>query len=238
MIVLYIIAAILLFILLLFCLLLLLPFRVNIHGAYKSKNSEADFSAFWIKYLLGVRIYLYDLNNIKIRISILGIPLSFKIPLKKGVKKTVTRENINRPRFEQKQESGDEKRQNVEERIDKIRQIVRESGELWDTYGVYIRKIFVRYITFYPLKLQANVGLRDPALTGEAAATYYIIKAYSYAKNVNISWDFTQPSLDVDLRIKISMRLYGIFITLLQIYWKYRRIKSHESKRDAFHPAR
>lgn len=237
MIVLYIIAAIFLFILLLFCLLLLLPFRVNIHGAYKSKNPEADFSAFWIKYLLGLRIYLHDLNYIKIRIWILGIPLSFKVPLKKGVKKTVTRENINRPRFEHKQESGDEKKQGVEERIDKIYQIVRESGELWDTYGVYIRKIFVRYITFYPLKLEANIGLRDPALTGEAAATYYIIKTYSYAKNVNIAWNFTRPSLELALRIKITMRLYGIFLTLLQLYWKYKRIKSYESKRNAFHPA-
>lgn len=237
MIILYIIAAFLIFILLLFSLLLLLPLRMYVNATYQNKNPKAEISAFWIKYLLGTRIFLDNMNKMQIRLWILGIPLPIKVPLKKDVKKAAVNDKIKRPRFAQTQDTAKKKKHSIEKLIDKILQIIRENGDLWDTYSVYIRKIFVRYITYYSLRLQANIGLRDPALTGEAAATYYIIKTYRFAENVNITWDFRQPAFEADLQTKISMRLYGIFLTLLQLYWKYRRIKSYESKRNAFHPA-
>ena len=88
MIVLYIFLIIILFILLLFGLMLLIPLKTCIKGTYWDKKPTGQMDVYWIKYFIGSRIRIRDLEYIRMVIWFLGIPIPLKFKPKKDIPET------------------------------------------------------------------------------------------------------------------------------------------------------
>jgi hypothetical protein len=229
MIILYILGGLFLFLIILLMLMLFVRLRFQADGVYRERSFKAGMTVYWIKYVLGAHCHLSDLHTLHVRLWILGVPVPFRIPLQVGGKDE-TNLNVPEPHFKKNDEEHKTRTVKKSDSLQRLHLLVERSGELWRLYADEIKRIFVKYITLSAPKLQARLGFRDPALTGEAAAIYYIIKTYNVAKKTSVDWDFSGPLLEFVLRVKMTMRLYGIFLTLLQIYWKYKRIQKHESE--------
>jgi hypothetical protein len=46
---------------------------------------------------------------------------------------------------------------------------------------------------------------------------------------VDISWDYQKPSFNISAGAKMTMKLYGILRTLLQLYWTYKKDLKNEN---------
>ena len=83
MIVLYILLGLLLFLLLFLVMVVFIPFKMYTKGTYWDKNPTGQMEVYWIKYFLGARLRIRDLDRLHILIWFLGIPIPIKLPLKK-----------------------------------------------------------------------------------------------------------------------------------------------------------
>ena len=232
MIILYILTGAILFLILVSLSVLFIRLKVVINGEYRQRKPRAEIDIYWIKYVFGARCKISDLKYVKITLWLLGIPIPFRLPLshKKATPASDTLQDKNEPRFA-REASGEKKTK--EKFIDKIEDLLNTKDNLialWQKYQVYIKKIYVRYITYSFESFSANIGLREPSQTGTAAAIVYSILPMTPLQDVNIQWDFQQPGLDVSLSTKITMKLYGIFCTLLYMYLAYRKDTKHECK--------
>ncbi len=223
-IILYILGGILLFLLLLLLALLFIPLKSHISGEYRENNARARMEIFWIKYVLGARFRIADLEHLHVRIWFLGIPVPLRLPLthKKQVPETGEAEKPPEPRFVREEEAKKETPP-IHKRLNRLEQTKGKLLSLWQEYQGYLRKIYVRYITFSFGSLSARIGLKEPSDTGMAAAVYYNLMIIRRISELSIQWDFERPRLDLALKAKITMKLYGIFFTLLQVYMKYKK---------------
>ncbi len=232
MIILYILAGTILFFILVFLGILFIRLKVVINGEYWQREPRAEMDIYWIKYVFCARCKIHDLKYVHITLRLLGIPIPFRLPLshEKATPAPDTLEDKNEPRFA-REASGE--KETKETFIDKIEGLLSTKDNLitlWQKYHIYIKKIYVRYVTYSFESFSANIGLQEPSQTGTAAAIVYSILPMTSLQNVNIQWDFQQPRLDVSLGTKITMKLYGIFCTLLFMYLTYRKDTRHERK--------
>lgn len=229
-IILYILGALLLFAVLFLLFILFIRLKVDINGEYREDKAAACMEIFWVKYFLGARCRIKDLHNLHIVFWILGIPLPVRLPLlhREKIAEEKREEKVYQPRFAQKSETEKE-RPGIKARAERLLQLKEPFQELWQKYRVYVRKIYVRYITISFRSLSANIGLKEPSDTGIAASIYYNILIMSNISNIDIGWNFEKPNFDVALRAKITMKLYGIFFTLLQVYRTHKKEIKNES---------
>jgi hypothetical protein len=236
MIVLYIILGILLFLLLFIAFVLFIPLRSYIKGTYWDKKPTGQMEVYWIKYFLGVRLRIKDIEQLHILIWFLGIPIPLKMPLKKVEQK------------EQKEEAEQKTENSLDEEHDPIRIEEEETGPdkkfsqklkdildakdnvktLWLKYQAYIQKIFVSYITFSVDYIDTEIGFSDPSQTGMAAGIVYSALSLRPLDNIKVSWDYTKPNFNVSSGIKMTMNLYGIFRTLLSLYLRYKKERKND----------
>ena len=230
MIVVYILGILLLLPLLFLAFTLLVPLKTAIRGEYWNKRPSGEAEIFWIKRVLGLRFRIHDLNYVYGRVWFLGIPVPFRLPLSKGKKPPKRRaaKKVPEPRFTRKEAPPSSP--GIRRRVEGLADMKEPLQEFWRTYGPYIRKIYVRYITISHRSLTANIGLEDPCGTGIAAAAYYNLLVFRKINNIDLRWDFEKPNVDLLLRAKITMKLYGILFTLLQVYRIYKKEKNHESE--------
>ncbi|MDZ7797641.1 MAG: hypothetical protein U5N56_11640 [Candidatus Marinimicrobia bacterium] len=169
-IILYILGALLLFAVLFLLFILFIRLKVDINGEYGEDKAAGCMEIFWVKYFLGVRCRIKDLHYLHIVFWILGIPLSVRLPLlhREKTAEEKREEKVREPRFVQKTETKKE-RPGIKARTDRLLQLKESLLELWRKYRVYVRKIYVRYITFSFGSLSANIGLKEPSDTGIAA---------------------------------------------------------------------
>lgn len=226
-IILYILGGLLLFLFLLLVFLLFVRFRINIRGQYAGKASAAEMECFWIKYFLGARCSIHDFQYLQLRLWIFGIPLPLKLPLSKSMQDTGT--SPAQPGFE-KEKKATKAKTNLRERFRQFDSLPEKLKAAKEKYYAYLRRIFVRYITFSSLSLKAEIGFEDPAQTGMAAAIYYSTRTYILPGDIDLNWNFQGAAFHADLRTKISMKLYGICITLLQLLLKIKKERQHESQ--------
>lgn len=224
---LYILGALLLFLLLLLAFLLFVRFRINIRGKYSGQAPAVEMECFWIKYILGARCSIHDFQYLQLRLWIFGIPLPLKLPLSKSLQDPGT--SPAKPGFEKRKKTVKTKTP-LRERFKQFDSLPEKLKAAKEKYYAYLRRIFVRYITFSSLSLKAEIGFEDPAQTGMAAAIYYSARTYVLPGNIDLNWNFQGAAFHADLRTKISMKLYGICVTLLQLLLKIKKERQHESQ--------
>ncbi len=225
----YILGIFFLSLLLLLFLLLLLPFRIAINASYSEKKPAAKMDCYWIKYFLGFRCSIEDLQKLNICLWIFAIPIPFKLSLDK-IKKS-GQLSAEQPAYA-KEKKTEKTKKRLSEYMQKFSLLKKEYRE---KYEVYLKKIFVSYITFTSLSLKVDLGLNDPARTGMLAAIYYFTRVYAIPFDVDFNWDFQDEVFNAYLKTKISMNLFKICLILLQLFFKNKKERKNESRRDALH---
>ena len=237
MIILYIFLGLLVFLLFLAMLMIFIPFKMYIQGTFWDKNPTGQMDIFWIKYLLGARLRIKDLQHIHILIWFLGIPIPIRLPLSKDkMSKKKKSEAEEGGTVENETEKMDEpkgkeskKKNSLKENIQRVISAKDQISDLWNKYKEYIKKIFVSYVTFSFEYLDAELGLKHPAQTGKVAGILYSTLSIKPLKDVNISWDYQKPSFNISAGVKMTMKLYGILRTLLKLYWTYKKDLKNEN---------
>jgi len=237
MIVLYIFLGLIAFLLLFTVLAIFIPFKMYIKGTYWDKNPTGQMDVYWIKYYIGARLRIKDLEYIHILIWFLGIPIPFRLPLSKKKTSKKNKADIKKDKVQEstsqemdstaKKESKEKK--SLKENILGILEAKDKTTEFWNKYKAYIKKIFVSYITFSLEFVEAKVGLKNPAQTGKMAGILYSILPLTKLKNVNIVWDYQKPNFNIATGVKMTMKLYGILCTLLQLYRIYKKDLKNET---------
>ena len=82
MIVLYIFLGLIAFILLMTAFMILVPLKIYIKGTYWDKKPTGQMDIYWVKYFVGTRLRIKDLEHIHILIWFLGIPIPIRFPSK------------------------------------------------------------------------------------------------------------------------------------------------------------
>ncbi|MCK4530214.1 MAG: hypothetical protein KAU44_03485 [Candidatus Marinimicrobia bacterium] len=237
MIVLYIFLGLIAFLLLYATAVIFIPFKMFIKGTYWDKNPTGQMDTYWIKYFLGVRLRIKDLEHIHVLIWFLGIPIPIRLPLSKDkVSKKKKSDTEKRGSVENETEKMDKlkeketkKKNSLKENILDVIGAKDQISDLWNKYKGYIKKIFVSYVTFSFEYLDAELGLKDPAQTGKVAGILYSTLSIKPLKDVNISWDYQKPSFNISAGAKMTMKLYGILCTLFQLYWTYKKDLKNEN---------
>ncbi|MFA6618649.1 MAG: hypothetical protein WCT23_06250 [Candidatus Neomarinimicrobiota bacterium] len=231
MIVVYIILGILLFLLLFLAFVLFVPFKTYIQGSFREADLNAVGEFYWIKYLFGARVKFLDMDKLKILIWIFAIPIPLTMSLKKEKKED------NKPKNEEarakktsiegekKPLEKSEEKENFRERIDAIIKVKNAAIRFYTKNQADIRKIFVTYVTFSIEYFELELGLGDPAKTGKMAGKLYTALAIVPVEELDLSWNFQKKTLNTAAGIKISMKFYGILITLLKLYRFYKKDK-------------
>jgi hypothetical protein len=236
MIVLYIFLGIIVFFLLFLASIIFIPFKMVAKGTYWDKNPTGQMDVYWIKYFLGARVRIKDLEFIHILVWFLGIPLPIKFPLsnkkieneQKDSKKGKKKENEEIPEVDEKTPDEPKKKKSLKEHILTIVSAKDTVNELWLKYKDYIKKIFVSYITFSLEYIHAELGLKDPAQTGIVAGIVYSTLSLKPLENIKVSWNYQKPNFNISGGIKMTMNLYGILRTLLSLYFRYKKDKKNE----------
>ena len=236
MIVLYIFLGLLAFMLIFTAIMIFIPFKIYIQGTYWDKNPTGQMDVYWLKYYIGARLRIKDLEHIHILIWFLGIPIPLKLPLskdkkmknvsdKKKVKEsknTAEKEDSTSEKEPKNKKSFTENVQGIFDAKDKIR-------DTWNKYKAYFKKIFVSYVTYSLEYVDAELGLKDPAETGKTAAILYSTLPLANLHDVNITWNYQKPSFNISAGVKITMKLYGILCTLLHLYRTYKKDLKNET---------
>ena len=208
-----------------------------IHGTFWDKNPIGQMDIFWIKYFLGARLRIKDLEHIHILVWFLGIPIPIRFPLSKDkmgkkkksdTKKDGSVENETEKMDEQKEKES-KKKKSLKENIQRVISAKDQISDLWNKYKSYLKKIFVSYITFSLEYVEAELGLKDPAQTGKAAGILYSTLPFTQLKDVNITWDYQKPNFNISAGVKMTMKLYGILCTLLHLYRIYKKDLKNET---------
>lgn len=230
MIVLYILLGIVLFLLFSVAFIIFIPFKTYIQGSYWDNDLHAMAEFYWIKYIFGARIRLLEMEKLKIVIWFIGIPIPFKISLKKKEEREEkkqqddTEEIISVNEKDQRSKSPKEKN-NFRKKIEDIIKIKDIATAFLKKNWSNIKQIFVSYVTFSIEYLELELGLDDPAKTGKIAGNLYTALEIVPVKRVNLSWNFQKQTFNIDAGIKIIMKFYGILLTLLKLYRFYKRNK-------------
>ncbi|MCF7832711.1 MAG: hypothetical protein K9N05_03935 [Candidatus Marinimicrobia bacterium] len=236
MIVLYIFLGLIGFLLFFAAMMIFIPFKIFIKGTYWDKKPIGQMDVYWIKYFLGSRLRIKDLNHIHILLWFFGIPIPFRLPLsrnkakKEKVSDVENKELLKSESKKQDETDNDEvkDKKSLKENIQDLIGAKDKISDLWNKYKEYIKKIFVSYITFSLEYLDAELGLKDPAQTGKVAGILYSTLSIAPLKGVNISWDYLKPSFNIAAGVKMTMKLYGILRTLLRIYCTYKKDLKNE----------
>ncbi|MEA2078234.1 MAG: hypothetical protein U9O95_09490 [Candidatus Marinimicrobia bacterium] len=236
MIVLNILLGLLLFILFFMAMMVFIPLKMYTKGTYWDKNPTGQMEVYWVKYFLGARLRIRDLDRIHILIWFLGIPIPLRLPLKpkKGTEDVEQKDNKKTEKDEEKPEDPikvedkEEDKKGLKEKISEIINAKDTVKDLWEKYKEYIKKLFVSYITFSFEYIDAELGLKDPAQTGMAAGIVYSALSIKPLENIKISWDYAKPNFNISAGIKMTMNLYGILRTLLSLYLRYKKDKKNE----------
>ena len=236
MIVLYILLGLLLFLLLFLAMVVFIPFKMYTKGTYWDKNPTGQMEVYWIKYFLGARLRIKDLDRLHILIWFLGIPIPIKLPLKKknDTEKNEQNDNVKKKKEEEKAEDPikvEDAQENKKGLNEKINDVIRTKDtvkDLWEKYKEYIKKIFVSYITFSLDYIDAELGLKNPDQTGVAAGIVYSALSLKPLDNIKINWDYAKPNFNISAGLKMTMNLYGILRTLLGLYLRYKKDKKNE----------
>ena len=235
MIILYIFIGIILFTILLLGLMVFIPLKTYIKGTYWDKKPAGQMDVYWIKYFLGSRIRIRDLQYIRIMIWFFGIPIPLKFKLKQDEigkpeekidKDSPKKESENEPIKVEDKDLKENK--TIRERINEIIDIKDKVKDLWDRYRHYFKKIFVSYVTFSIDFIETEIGLEDPSQTGIAAGIVYSALSIRPLDNIRISWDYAKPNFNISSGIKMTMNLYGILRTLLSLYFRFKKDKKND----------
>lgn len=237
MIVLYIFLGLIAFLLLFTAFMIFIPFKMYIKGTYWDKNPTGQMDVYWVKYFLGARLRIKDLEHIHILVWFLCIPIPIRLPLSKDktskkneadTEEAKTSGNAS-DKVDDTVEKDTKKKKSFKENIQGIIGAKDKVTDLWNKYKAYIKKIFVSYITFSLEYVEAELGLKDPAQTGKAAGILYSTLSIKPLKDVNISWDYQKPSFNISAGVKMTMKLYGILCTLLHLYRTYKKDLKNET---------
>ncbi len=227
---LYIVISLLLFTLLMLLGLLFIRFKILVKGKYWDKKAAADIDAFWIRYFLGVRCRVHDIEHIRFTVWFFGIPLPFTLPLAQREKQKTKRQKT--PKGTVPETPAEKNTGGIRDGFfEKIRDLQNIKGELsayWQRYRSYLKKIFVRYITFSINSLSANIGFAEPSQTGMAAGIAYSIMPNTSLRSVDLQWNYREPNFDLAADTKISMKLYGILCTLICLYRQFKKDQKNE----------
>ena len=98
MIVLYIFLGLIAFILLMTAFMILVPLKIYIKGTYWDKKPTGQMDIYWVKYFVGTRLRIKDLEHIHILIWFLGIPIPIRFPLSVEKIKKKNKSVANEPR--------------------------------------------------------------------------------------------------------------------------------------------
>lgn len=237
MIILYIFLGLIACLLLFAAVMIFIPLKMYIQGTFWDKIPTGQMDIYWIKYFLGARLRIKDLKHIHILIWFLGIPIPIRLPLSKNKvskrKKSDTEEEGSveneTEKMDEPKEKETKKKNSLKENIQDVIDAKDQIGDLWNKYKRYIKKIFVSYVTFSFEYLDAELGLKDPAQTGKVAGILYSTLSIKPLKDVNISWDYQKPSFNISAGAKMTMKVYGILCTLLQLYWTYKKDLKNET---------
>ncbi|MBW6458795.1 MAG: hypothetical protein K0B52_06520, partial [FCB group bacterium] len=207
---------------------LFIQLKVRLQGAYCDKKGSGEISLYWIKYVFDLRCRIADTDHLHFVLRLFFIPIPFRLSLKKTASahrvKEPKKAETQKPRFEKEMvpESTPEK-EALKDRITHLLDTKDQLFDVWKKYYPFLKKIYVRYITFTPESLTARIGFSEPSQTALAAGMSYSIIPLSPFHMADIQWDFEDQGLAFALRIKITMKLYGIFCTLLHLYWVYNK---------------
>ena len=236
MIVLYIFLGLIAFLLLFTAIMIFIPFKIYIKGTYWDKNPTGQMDVYWIKYFIGARLRIKDLEHIHILIWFLGIPIPLRLSLSKDKKNIKNKANAkdantseNPPeQVDSKSSKESKNKKSFKENVQGIIDAKDKIGDVWNKYKAYLKKIFVSYITFSLEYVEAELGLKDPAQTGKAAGILYSTLPLTQLKDVNITWDYQKPNFNISAGVKMTMKLYGILCTLLHLYRTYKKDLKNE----------
>lgn len=229
MILLYILLGILLFLLLFLAFIIFVPFKTYIQGSFWEGDLNAMAEVYWIKYIFGARVRFLDMEKLKLLVWFFAIPIPFKISLKKDRKEEDKSKTIEADpeMISIKENEKPEKEKSFREKIDDIINVKDTLIRFYRKNQDDIKKIFVTYVTFSIEYFKLELGLKDPAETGKIAGNLYTALAILPVKRVNLSWNFQKKTFNIDAGLKIIMKFYGIFITLLKLYRFYKKDKKN-----------
>ena len=236
MIILKILLFIIVFLLCWLALMLFLPFRIYIKGTYWNNLPTGQMDVYWIKYILGARFKIRDMEKLHILVWFFGIPIPLTLPLKK---EPVSEEKKNEKEEEKPEdpiriedrdtsEEKDEKPKNLQEKVRDILDLKEKIGDVWGKYKAYIQKIYVSYITFSLDYIDAELGLKDPATTGMTAGIVYSALSLKPIDAIHIHWNYQNPGFNISAGLKMTMNLFGILCTLVSLYYRYKKDNKNE----------
>lgn len=234
MIILYIFLGLIAFILLFTAFAVFVPFRTHIDIKYWNEQPDLKLELFWIKYVMGVRIRLKDLEKLRILIWFFCLPIPIRLSLKKDEKEK--KEIRSEKKENQKEKKRDEtqvpktesKNKSILQKLDEILKIKDEVVAFWRKYKEEIKKIYVRYITISLKYLELELGSGDPAQTGEIAGIVYSTLPFVPTNKIKIAWNYQKQTFNISAGIKSTMKFYGILCTLLHLYKCYKKDKKNE----------
>jgi glutaredoxin len=234
MIILYIFLGLIAFILLFTAFAVFVPFTTHIDIKYWNEQPDVKLELFWIKYVIGARIRLKDLEKLQILIWFFCLPIPIKLSLKKedtdgkkhsSERKEKQKENKQEETQVPKTESNNK---SILQKLDDILKIKDQVLAFWRKYKEEIKKIYVRYITISLKYLELELGSDDPAQTGKVAGIVYSTLPFVPTNKIKIAWNYQKQTFNISAGIKSTMKFYGILCTLLHLYKCYKKDKKNE----------
>jgi len=244
-----IILFLILFLLFILAAILFIPFKTNITGTNRHGNLIIKSKAYWISWLLSVKI-LYINKKLTLYIQILGLPV--KIPLKQKEKKPVKdkiaaeKKDVPIPDKEMR-EARDDK--NIPESGKKVKKKTFRIDDIKASVNKY--NPFLKEIVFPQLKclfhyfhvrvrnLDLTFASEDPSIVGMAqgavSAIVPFVRTVKFLEPVSLRYDYVRKNAEFYADVYFSMNLYGIVIRLFIIWWHYRKMSraqiriNHES---------
>ncbi len=239
-----------LFLLCIVACILFIPLQISAKGTNRTGDLEFRSKVYWLTWLFAVKILFKD-KKLSLYIQIFGIPI--KIPLKKKEKKSVSDKmtleesqlkSAETEKAEEKPEKKTEKTKTGKERKKTFG--ITDVRSVYDTYKPFVTSVVfpqLKYVahsfTLRVKKLDLTIAADDPSFVGmtQGAVTALspFMKSVKFLNPVSIRFDYVRNTTEFYADLYFSMKLYGIVIRLLIIWWHYRKISraniriSHES---------
>lgn len=228
-----------LFIIAFFLLTIFIKFKIILDGEFIDKKINGRITIYWIKYLLSVSVSMKTKKRLQILIRLFYIPIKFSISLKKKSKNKKSTDQILESKKDinrKNKKETDDKKLDTDNKITKIKLLyIKNKSRIYFYKELFIKNILIiwkKYMQIKLTKLNANVGLSNPADTGKISGYLYALPINLEEKNINLTWDYCNKRYDTELQLKIIMKLYGILFRILLTWIEVNRYKKRSKIDD------
>ncbi|MEA1987363.1 MAG: hypothetical protein U9N76_07735 [Candidatus Marinimicrobia bacterium] len=178
-------------------------------------------------------------KRLQILIRLFYIPIKFSISLKKKSKNKKSTDQILESKKDinrKNKKETDDKKLDTDNKITKIKLLyIKNKSRIYFYKELFIKNILIiwkKHMQIKLTKLNANIGLSNPADTGKISGYLYALPINLEEKNINLTWDYCNKRYDTELQLKIIMKLYGILFRILLTWIEVNRYKKRSKIDD------